>query len=260
MKNNQQNSVSVIANSGGNAYLDIETFGGQSGDLIVLAARPSMGKTTLSLRFAVATFEKIIAGGKNEPVFGKTVQYFSLEEPAEKILQRLASMQSQSELSKIQSAELNDEEADSVSDMHSQWQNRLLIDDSPSLTPQMLKAKVQHNANQYGKPAMIIVDYIQLMSEPDYQDNRKLEISAISRELKALAKEMDCPVIVLSQLNRNLEQRENKRPILLDLQESGSLAQDANLLLFIYRDEVYNDVEPNKQGITEIIIAKSRDE
>lgn len=121
MKNNQQNSVSVIANSGGNAYLDIETFGGQSGDLIVLAARPSMGKTTLSLRFAVATFEKIIAGGKNESVFGKTVQYFSLEEPAEKILQRLASMQSQSELSKIQSAELNDEETDSVSDMHSQW-------------------------------------------------------------------------------------------------------------------------------------------
>lgn len=124
----------------------------------------------------------------------------------------------------------------------------------------MLKAKVQHNANQYGKPAMIIVDYIQLMSEPDYQDNRKLEISAISRELKALAKEMDCPVIALSQLNRNLEQRENKRPILLDLQESGSLAQDADLLLFIYRDEVYNDVEPNKQGIAEIIIAKSRDE
>lgn len=252
MKNNQRNSVSVIANSGGNVYLDIETFGGQSGDLIVLVARPSMGKTTLALRFAAAVVEKIIVSSENEPFFGKTVQYFSLEEPAEKILQRLASMQIQSELSKVQSAQL--------SDMHSQWQNSLLIDDSPSLTPQMLKAKVQHNANKYGKPAMIIVDYIQLMSEPDYQDNRKLEISAISRELKVLAKEMDCPVIVLSQLNRNLEQRENKRPILLDLQESGSLAQDADLLLFIYRDEVYNDVEPNKQGIEEIIIAKSRDE
>lgn len=245
--------------------LDHNTTGGQSGDLVILAARPSMGKTALSLRFATAALEKIIASGENDPFFGKTVQYFSIEMPAEQIFQRLTSMQARVASQKMRQAiQLDDEEmariAEAVGNMNSQWQNRLLVDESNYLTPQMLKSKVRRNARQYGKPAVIIVDYIQLMSDPAYKDskNRHLEISSISRELKALAKEMDCPVIALSQLNRGLEQRANKRPMPSDLRESGSLEQDADLLLFIYRDEVYNDVEPNEQGIAEIIIGKQR--
>lgn len=245
--------------------LDHNTTGGQSGDLVILAARPSMGKTALSLRFATAALEKIIASGENDPFFGETVQYFSIEMPAEQIFQRLTSMLARVASQKMRQAiQLDDEEmariAEAVGYMNSQWQNRLLIDESNYLTPQMLKSKVRRNARQYGKPAVIIVDYIQLMSDPAYKDgkNRHLEISSISRELKALAKEMDCPVIALSQLNRGLEQRANKRPMPSDLRESGSLEQDADLLLFIYRDEVYNDVEPNEQGIAEIIIGKQR--
>ncbi|HHW7521443.1 TPA: replicative DNA helicase [Mannheimia haemolytica] len=245
--------------------LDENTTGGQSGDLVILAARPSMGKTALSLRFVTAAMEKIIASRENEPFFNKTVQYFSLEMPAVQIFQRLISMQAKVASQKMRQAiQLTDEEtakiAENLGVMNTQWQDRLLIDESNYLTPQMLKSKVRRNARQYGKPAVIIVDYIQLMSDPAYKDgkNRHLEISSISRELKSLAKEMDCPVIALSQLNRSLEQRANKRPMPSDLRESGSLEQDADLLLFIYRDEVYNDVEPNEQGIAEIMIGKQR--
>lgn len=245
--------------------LDENTTGGQSGDLVILAARPSMGKTALSLRFVTAAIEKIIASSENGPFFNKTVQYFSLEMPAVQIFQRLISMQAKVASQKMRQAiQLTDEEtakiAETLGVMNTQWQDRLLIDESNYLTPQMLKSKVRRNARQYGKPAVIIVDYIQLMSDPVYKDgkNRHLEISSISRELKSLAKEMDCPVIALSQLNRSLEQRANKRPMPSDLRESGSLEQDADLLLFIYRDEVYNDVESNEQGIAEIIIGKQR--
>ncbi|WP_409499802.1 replicative DNA helicase [Mannheimia glucosida] len=245
--------------------LDENTTGGQSGDLVILAARPSMGKTALSLRFVTAAMKKIIASRENEPFFNKTVQYFSLEMPAVQIFQRLISMQAKVASQKMRQAiQLTDEEtakiAETLGVMNTQWQDRLLIDESNYLTPQMLKSKVRRNARQYGKPAVIIVDYIQLMSDPAYKDgkNRHLEISSISRELKSLAKEMDCPVIALSQLNRSLEQRANKRPMPSDLRESGSLEQDADLLLFIYRDEVYNDVEPNEQGIAEIMIGKQR--
>lgn len=248
--------------------LDHNTTGGQAGELVILAARPSMGKTALSLRFVTAALDKIVKSHKDDchdAFFGKTVQYFSLEMPAEQIFQRLVSMRARVVSQKMRQAiQLGDEEmgkiAETIGVMNSEWQNRLLIDESSYLTPQMLKSKVRRNARQYGKPAVIIVDYIQLMSDPTYKDgkNRHLEISAISRELKSLAKEMNCPVVALSQLNRSLEQRANKRPMPSDLRESGSLEQDADLLLFIYRDEVYNDVEPNEQGIAEIIIGKQR--
>lgn len=245
--------------------LDQNTTGGQAGELIILAARPSMGKTALSLKFAESALEAIVQSKENEQLFGKTVQYFSLEMPAVQIFQRLVSMRSKVTGQKLRQAiELNEEElariAETVSEMNDDWEYRLLVDESNYLTPQMLKSKVRRNARQYGKPAVIIVDYIQLMSDPTYKDgkNRHLEISSISRELKALAKEMDCPVIALSQLNRGLEQRANKRPMPSDLRESGSLEQDADLLLFIYRDDVYNDVEPNEKGIAEIIIGKQR--
>lgn len=137
------------------------------------------------------------------------------------------------------------------------WKNRLVIDDEGSLTPQKLRTKVRQNARKYGKPAAIFIDYIQLMQTSQRYENRNLEIANISRSLKLLAKEMDCPVYALSQLNRSLEQRANKRPINSDLRESGSLEQDADVILFIYRDEIYDTDSPFK-GTAEIIIGKQR--
>lgn len=216
--------------------LDFNTTGAQDGDLIMVTARPSMGKTALSLTFAKSALEST----------NKPVHYFSLEMPAEQIMQRFLSMISKVEMQKArQTVNMTQIDwgkyADAIGHIKNYWTNRLLLDDSCELTPQMLRSRVRRNVRKYGKPAVIIIDYLQLMNDPSYKDskNRNLEISSISTSLKKLAKEIGCPVIALSQLNRNLENRADKRPMPADLRDSGPLEQDADVILFIYRDEVY---------------------
>ncbi|MDH3000477.1 replicative DNA helicase [Chelonobacter oris] len=233
--------------------LDEVTTGGQAGDFIVIGARPSMGKTAFLQTVARNTLE----------AFPKVpIQFYSMEMSADQILQRFLAMQSRVELQHIRKANnLSDEDwakiATATTYILENWKNRLLIDDECGLTPQKLRSKVRLNTRKYGKPSAIFIDYLQLMRTAKRYENRNLEIASISQELKALAKEVGCPVYALSQLNRGLEQRVNKRPVNSDLRESGSIEQDADLILFIYRDEVYNE-ESMQRGIAEIIIGKQR--
>ncbi|MGX2949655.1 replicative DNA helicase [Ursidibacter sp. B-7004-1] len=253
MELSAKNGDPVTGTPTGIQGIDEATTGGQAGDLIVIGARPSMGKTAFSQTIAYHTLEKF----ESAPVF-----YHSMEMPAEQILQRFLAMRARVNLQDIRQADRLDDEdwgklTMAMDYILEQWKNRLVIDDEGSLTPQKLRTKVRQNARKYGKPAAIFIDYIQLMQTSQRYENRNLEIANISRSLKLLAKEMNCPVYALSQLNRSLEQRANKRPINSDLRESGSLEQDADVILFIYRDEVYDADSPFK-GIAEIIIGKQR--
>ncbi|MGQ9444952.1 replicative DNA helicase [[Pasteurella] aerogenes] len=251
MENSIHHNSAITGVPFGIDRLDTNTTGAHPGDFIIVAARPSMGKTALSLTFAYAALN----ARKNQ-----SVHYYSLEMPAKQIMQRMLSMISQVPLQKVRQATSMTED-----DWHKysvalgevkEWENRFLLDESSYLTPQMLRTRVRRNIRQYGQPSVIIIDYLQLMSEPQHKE-RNLEISSISRALKQLAKEVNCPVIGLSQLNRNLEQRADKRPLPSDLRDSGSLEQDADVLIFIYRDEVYNTDTP-LNSIAELIISKQR--
>lgn len=253
MELSAKNGDPVTGTPTGIQGIDEATTGGQPGDLIVIGARPSMGKTAFSQTIAYHTLKKF----ESAPVF-----YHSMEMPADQILQRFLAMRARVGLQNIRQADsLDDEEWSKLTSamgyILEHWKNRLVIDDEGSLTPQKLRTKVRQNARKYGKPAAIFIDYIQLIQTSQRYENRNLEIANISRSLKLLAKEMDCPVYALSQLNRSLEQRANKRPINSDLRESGSLEQDADVILFIYRDEVYDADSPFK-GTAEIIIGKQR--
>ena len=233
--------------------LDNVTTGGQAGDFIIIAARPSMGKTA----FALSTAARVLDKYPNDPI-----QFYSQEMPAEQLLERLLAMQSRVSLQSIRRAtELEDEEwariAMAMEKINQQWNKRLLIDDEPSLSPHRLRSKVRRNTRLYGKPKAIFIDYIQLMRTTNKVENRNLELAEISGELKKLAKEMQCPVYGLAQLNRSVENRMNKRPINSDLRDSGSLEQDADVILHLYRDEVYNH-QSEEVGIAEVIIGKQR--
>ncbi|TVT83991.1 replicative DNA helicase [Pseudomonas sp. H3(2019)] len=230
--------------------LDEMTTGWQPADLIILAARPSMGKTSLALNFVDAALQKEKA---------KTVQVYSLEMPAKALIYRLLAVLGHLDLRNLLTGALEDADwpklTSAVSRMNG-YGDRLVIDDESGLTPAALRAKARRAARKYGHPALIMVDYLQLMNCPG-QENRANEISVISRALKGLAKEMDCPVIALSQLNRSLEQRQNKRPVNADLRDSGAIEQDADVIMFVYRDEVYNPQSEFK-GIAELILGKQR--
>ncbi|SUB34487.1 replicative DNA helicase [[Pasteurella] mairii] len=232
--------------------IDELTTGGQPGELIIIAARPAMGKTALSLTAATSILDKLDG----------SVFYFSQEMPADQLLQRLMAMKSRVSLQKIRRAtELKEEDwsklSDSVGRIQQDWNKRLIIDDEGALTIPRLRSKVRQYSRQYGLPAAVFIDYLQLMRGTGRVENRHLEITQISGALKVLAKELGCPVYALSQLNRSLEQRTNKRPVNADLRESGSLEQDADVILFIYRDEVYHP-ESVDRGLAEIIIGKQR--
>ncbi|MDO9767704.1 replicative DNA helicase [Glaesserella parasuis] len=253
MELSAKNGDPVTGTPTGIQDIDEATTGGQAGDLIVIGARPSMGKTAFSQTIAYHTLEKF----ESAPVF-----YHSMEMPAEQILQRFLAMRARVSLQDIRQADRLDDEdwgklTIAMGYILEHWKKRLVIDDEGSLTPQKLRTKVRQNARKYGKPAAIFIDYIQLMQTSQRYENRNLEIANISRSLKLLAKEMDCPIYALSQLNRSLEQRANKRPINSDLRESGSLEQDADVILFIYQDEIYDADSPFK-GTAEIIIGKQR--
>ncbi|MFB2587367.1 replicative DNA helicase [Acinetobacter sp. c1-l78] len=229
--------------------LDNKTYGMQAGDLIIVAARPSMGKTT----FAMNLIESVLFNC-NLPAL-----VFSMEMPADSIAMRLISSFGRVHQGHLRSGKLDGDEWNKVTSTIVHLESKhLYIDDSSALPPNEMRARARRIAKQHGgKLGCVMVDYLQLMKVPGMGDNRVGEIGEISRSLKALAKEMNCPVIALSQLNRSLENRPNKRPVMSDLRESGAIEQDADLIMFIYRDEVYNK-ESKDAGTAEIIIGKQR--
>jgi len=229
--------------------LDKMTSGLQDSDLIIVAGRPSMGKTTLVMNMA-----EHAAIQSNVPVL-----VFSMEMPADSLAMRMMSSLGRIDQHHIRTGKLDDDDWPRVtSAVHMLSEAPLFIDDTPALTPAEMRARARRLAKEHGKLGLIVVDYLQLMKVPGFKaDNRTAEISEISRSLKSLAKELEVPVIALSQLNRSLEQRHDKRPVMSDLRESGAIEQDADLICFIYRDEVYNEESPDK-GTAEIIVAKQR--
>jgi replicative DNA helicase len=227
---------------------DNMTSGLQSSDLVIVAGRPSMGKTTFAMNIA-----EHVAIKSRLPVL-----IFSMEMPGEAIVMRLLSSLCRIDQLRIRTGKLADEDWPRISSAVSMLSDApLYIDDTPGLSPAEMRARARRLAKEYGQLGLIVVDYLQLMQVPGYNENRTAEISEISRSLKGLAKELKAPVIALSQLNRGLEQRADKRPVMSDLRESGAIEQDADLIAFIYRDEVYNENTPDK-GTAEIIIAKQR--
>jgi len=234
--------------STGFSDIDEMTSGLQRSDLIIVAGRPSMGKTSFAMNMA----ENIALGSK------LPVAIFSMEMPGEQLVLRMMSSLGRVDQQKVRTGKLDDADWPRITSAVSLLSEaRLFIDDTPALSPTEVRARCRRLMREHGELGLVVIDYLQLMQAPGEGDNRTAEISAISRSLKALAKELNVPVIALSQLNRNLEQRPNKRPVMSDLRESGSIEQDADLVVFIYRDEVYNPESPHK-GTAEIIIGKQR--
>ena len=228
---------------------DEQTSGLQAADLVVVAGRPSMGKTTFAMNLAENAAIK-----SKEPV-----AVFSMEMPSDALAMRMLSSLGQIDQHRLRTGKLNDDYWPRLTSAIALLNEApLFIDDTPALTVTELRARARRLKREHGL-SMIVIDYIQLMqgSGGGSNENRATEVSEISRSLKALAKELEVPVIALSQLNRSLEQRPNKRPIMSDLRESGAIEQDADLIVFIYRDEVYNEDSPEK-GKAEIIIGKQR--
>jgi replicative DNA helicase len=228
--------------------MDNMTSGLQPGDLVIVAGRPSMGKTAFSLNI-----------GEHVAVDqGLPVAVFSMEMGANQLALRLLSSVGRLDQQRLRTGRLQTEDWPKLTAGIQRMQDaQMFIDETPALNALELRARARRLARQCGKLGLIIIDYLQLMSATTSGENRATEISEISRSLKALAKELDCPVIALSQLNRSLEQRPNKRPVMSDLRESGAIEQDADVILFIYRDEVYNPDSQDK-GSAEIIIGKQR--
>jgi replicative DNA helicase len=243
------NSESAITGlSTGFKDLDERTSGLQRGDLVIVAARPSMGKTA----FAMNLVEHAALHGE------RPVIVFSMEMPAEQLILRMLSAIGRIDQTKVRTGRLDDEDWPKLSAGVSKLKDRpLFIDDTPALSPIEVRARTRRIVREHGDPALIMVDYLQLMQVAGSSDGRTAEISEISRSLKAMAKEFNCPLVALSQLNRGVEQRPNKRPVNSDLRESGAIEQDADIIMFIYRDEVYNEESPDK-GVAEIIIGKQR--
>lgn len=227
--------------------LDEKTSGLQGGALVIVAARPAMGKTTFSMNIVENAMIRT----------GKPVLVFSMEMPAEQLVMRMLASLGRIDMSRVTTGKLEEDDWPRFSAAVSLLaEQKLFIDDSAGLSPTEVRARARRVARDQGELGLIMVDYLQLMQVPG-AENRVNEISEISRSLKGLAKEMNCPVIALSQLNRGLEQRPNKRPVMSDLRESGAIEQDADIIMFIYRDEVYNEDSEDK-GTAEIIIGKQR--
>lgn len=229
--------------------IDNRTSGFQKADLVIVAARPSMGKTT----YAMNLVENALLATK------RPVLVFSLEMPSESIVMRMLSSIGKIDQTRVRSGKLIDEDWPKLSAAVNLLKDLpLYIDDTAAITPQEMRARARKVYRENNNDlAMIMVDYLQLMRVSGPSEGRTQEISEISRTLKVIAKEFNCPMIALSQLNRSLEQRPNKRPVSSDLRESGAIEQDADIIQFIYRDEVYNEDTPDK-GIAEIITGKHR--
>lgn len=228
--------------------LDDMTSGLQAGDLIIIAGRPSMGKTAFAMNIVENTIMK----------YSKPTLVFSMEMPGEQLAMRLISSWGRLNQHKVRTGKLEKADWHRVAAAVGALSSvPLFVDDSPALNPGDVRARARRLMRDCGQLGLIVIDYLQLMQVPGFKENRTMEISEISRSLKVLARELNVPVIALSQLNRSLEQRHDRRPVMSDLRESGAIEQDADLIGFIYRDEVYNESSPDK-GIAEIIIAKQR--
>ncbi|ALN57995.1 MULTISPECIES: replicative DNA helicase [Lysobacter] len=232
----------------GYTEFDEMTAGLQNTDLLILAARPAMGKTTFALNIA----EHVAFRTK------KAVAVFSMEMSASQLALRLISSVGRVNAQRLRSGQLEDEDWARVTGAIRQLREvKIFIDDTPGLSPDVLRAKSRRLKREHDL-GLIVIDYLQLMSVPGNQENRATEISEISRSLKHLAKELNLPVIALSQLNRSLEQRADKRPVMADLRESGAIEQDADIIIFIYRDDYYNKETSPDKGLAEVIIGKQR--
>jgi replicative DNA helicase len=230
--------------------LDDKTAGFQRSDLIIIAGRPSMGKTAFALN--IAQYASVYA----EPRY--PVAIFSLEMSKEQLVTRLLCSESRVDASRLRTGHLLDGEWDKIMrGAEKLFEARLFIDDTPAISVLELRAKARRLKAEHDI-GMIVVDYLQLMRGSGSPESRQQEISEISRSLKALAKELSVPVVALSQLNRGLESRTDKRPMMSDLRESGAIEQDADVIMFVYRDEVYNKDNPEVRGKAEIIIGKQR--
>ena len=248
--------LQVRASTGGGitglptGYEDFDrmTAGLQPTDLIILAARPAMGKTTFALNIAE------YAALKSK----KAVAVFSMEMSAEQLAMRLISSLGRVNATRLRTGQLEDEDWSRVTSAIKMLREvKIFIDDTPALSPDVLRSKARRLKREHGL-GLIVIDYLQLMQVPGNSENRATEISEISRSLKALAKELNVPVIALSQLNRSLETRTDKRPVMADLRESGAIEQDADLIVFIYRDDYYNRENSPDKGLAEVIIGKQR--
>ncbi|HEY0332770.1 MAG TPA: replicative DNA helicase [Stenotrophomonas sp.] len=227
---------------------DAMTAGLQPTDLIILAARPAMGKTTFALN--IAEFAAI----KSK----KAVAVFSMEMSAPQLAMRLISSNGRINATRLRTGQLEDEDWARVTGAIKMLkETKIFIDDTPGLSPEVLRSKARRLKREHDL-GLIVIDYLQLMSVPGNSENRATEISEISRSLKGLAKELNVPVIALSQLNRSLETRTDKRPVMADLRESGAIEQDADMIVFIYRDDYYNKENSPDKGLAEIIIGKHR--
>lgn len=243
-----ENQNSLTGVSSGFKDLDDMMSGLQPADLIIVAGRPSMGKTSLAMNMA----ENVSIQS------GMPVAVFSMEMPGDSLAMRMMSSLGRIDQHKVRTGQLDDDEWPRMqSSINLLAEAKLFIDDTAALSPVEVRARSRRLMKEHGQLGLIVLDYLQLMQSPSSNESRVAEISDISRSLKALAKELNVPVIALSQLNRNLEQRPNKRPVMSDLRESGSIEQDADVIIFIYRDEVYNEDSPDK-GSAEIIIGKQR--
>jgi replicative DNA helicase len=244
----RDNQSDVTGVPTGYTKLDSETSGLQGGDLIIIAGRPSMGKTALALNIA----EHVAVGN------GLPVAVFSMEMSSTQLAMRMLGSIARVDQHKMRTGRLNDKEWGELSEaMGKLHEAPIYIDEGGALTALEVRARARRLKRQYSKLGLIVIDYLQLMASTAQGENRATEISEISRSLKAMAKELDVPVVALSQLNRALEQRPNKRPQMADLRESGAIEQDADVILAIYRDEVYNPESPEK-GVAEVNILKQR--
>lgn len=253
--NNQLDKIAIAArNKGfvtgiatGFTDLDYRTAGLQNSDLVLVAARPSMGKTAFALNIAqhVAMKDK------------KCMAIFSLEMSKEQLVNRMFSLQSGVDAQKLRTGSLSDAEWEQLVEGAGEiGESKLIIDDTPGISVSELRSKCRKYKLEYGL-SLVMIDYLQLMSGSGKNDSRQQEISDISRALKSLARELNIPIIALSQLSRAVEQRPDHRPMLSDLRESGAIEQDADVVMFIYRDDYYNK-DTDKKGISEIIVAKQR--
>ena len=248
--------IEELYNTGGDitglttGFIDLDrmTSGLQSSDLVIVAGRPSMGKTS----FAMNLVENAALSSD------RPIMVFSMEMPAEQLVIRMLSSLGRIDQSRVRTGKLEQDDWPKLSSATEKLKDtQIFIDDTPALTPTDLRSRVRKLIREQGDLGMIMVDYLQLMRVAGSNEGRTAEISEISRSLKAIAKEFRCPVVALSQLNRSLEQRPNKRPVNSDLRESGAIEQDADVIMFIYRDEVYNEDSLDK-GVAEIIIGKQR--
>ncbi len=242
-----RNKGSVTGIPTGFTDLDYRTAGMQPSDLVLIAARPSMGKTAFALNIA-----QYVAFKRNLPV-----AIFSLEMSKEQLVNRMFSLESSVDAQKLRTGQLNDQDWERLIESAGViGKSQLMIDDTPGISVSELRSKCRRLKLEHGL-SMIIIDYLQLMSGSGRTDSRQQEISDISRSLKAIARELNVPVLALSQLSRAVEQRPDHRPMLSDLRESGAIEQDADVVMFIYRDDYYNH-DSDRKGVSEIIIAKQR--